>query len=223
VDGAEPAADAPRPALRAQVGGGAQTPADPGGKRFCLQVDGAGSFLVVRGETVRVGPVSDEVAPDVALLAGASIGAAEIHRSDGDYILRARGPVKVNGREATETPLRDGDKIEFSRRCRLRFRQPNAASGTALLVAESAKLAQQGATAAVLMDREIVLGPSGSSHLQTSLLDGRAVLTASGQALRCRTQLAMTDASGGVATTEIRWDQPVRIGPVGLVMTKASR
>jgi hypothetical protein len=91
-----------------------------------------------------------------------------------------------------------------------------------MLEADNARLAQKGATAAILMDREVVLGPGANSHITTSLLESRAVITAGKDALHCRCELEMTEADTQQPTKAIRPDRPVRIGPVGLVMTKAT-
>ncbi len=211
---AAPAQGAPRPAAH---------PAEPARlERFCLQVDGGGCYLVLRGDQVRLGPVGSDTRPDVGLMLGAHVADVTLCRSEGDYVLRCDQPVRINGRGLKEAALCDGDKIELSPRCRLRFRQPNAASGTAVLEADNVRLAQQGATAAILMDRELVLGPGAKSHIKTALLESRAVITAGQEGLHCRCELEMTEAATQQPTDAIRPDRPVRIGPVGLVMTKAT-
>jgi hypothetical protein len=48
--------------------------------RFVLQVDGAGSYLIVTQPRVVIGPVSSSRQPDVALLAEATTSVAMVER-----------------------------------------------------------------------------------------------------------------------------------------------
>lgn len=194
----------------------------PDMNRFCLQVDSAGSFLLARSSEVLVGPVGDTPVPDIALAAGSDASRFRLQRGQGQYVLIASKPVAVNGRAVTRAALRDGDKIALTPRCRLVFSQPNAASGTALLVPAGARFALRGITAAILMDREVLMGPGDQCHVVASLLKDRAVLTAGAEHLQCRTRLETVEAATGSQTDRICWNRPVRIGPVGLVMTKAT-
>ncbi|MHC4646223.1 MAG: hypothetical protein ACYTBJ_12030, partial [Planctomycetota bacterium] len=72
---------------------------------FVLQVDGVGSFLVLRDESVTVGPISSSLRPALALVADPHLPVATIERSDEDYFVRSQRPIYVNDRPVTEKLL----------------------------------------------------------------------------------------------------------------------
>ena len=72
--------------------------------------------------------------------------------------------------------LRDGDRIGLGSRCRITFRRPSAASGTALLDISGARLPTAGIRQVILMDREIVVGPGTAVHIRADQLPAPAVL-----------------------------------------------
>lgn len=190
-------------------------------RRFVLRVDGAGSSMVVRDHRVTIGPISSSQRPDLGLLADPSLAVITIERAEGDYFLRSAGPVAVNGKPTTGRLLADGDKIALSPRCRLRFRLPNAASGTAVLELSTARLPQADIRRVILLDRELLMGPDGAAHVRAEQLPGRAVLHVREGRLLCRTDAEVTiDREPADASAGLPVDRPVRIGPVGLVINR---
>jgi len=192
-------------------------------RRFVIQLDGAGSSLVFRGGRVTVGPISSADRPDLGLMADPNLPIVSIERTDeGDYFLAGEHPVEVNGRAVTGKLLADGDKIALSPRCRLRFRLPTPASATAVLELSTARLPQADIRRVILLDREVVIGPGGATHVRLDQLPGRAVLQLGGDRLTCRTDCSVTrdnrplDPAAGIPL-----GIPVRIGPVGMVVDKA--
>jgi hypothetical protein len=150
--------------------------------RFLLQVDGAGSYLVLRRPMVSVGPVSSPLAPDVGLMAEASAPVAVFERLEDDYFVRSDQTIEVNGRPCQRKLLKDNDEIALAPRCRLRFRMPNAASTSAALDLSGARLMRSDVRRVILLDREIIVGPGTSTHVRLdespeqvvlSLRDGR--------------------------------------------------
>ncbi len=215
----EPRADAASGLLPA---GGVPDTATSLPQRFALRVDGAGCFLVCRGRRVTLGPVSSSGRPDLGLLADASLPVVTLERTDGDYFLRAEMEVTVNDRPTRGCLLSDGDTIALSPRCRLRFRLPTPASGTGVLELTSARLPQADVRRVVLLDGEMILGPGSASHVRADHAGGRAVLHLRDDRLLCRTELPVTRGGAAMdATAPLAMDVPVRVGPVGVVLTRA--
>jgi len=190
--------------------------------RFLLQVDGAGSSLVLREPRVSFGPISSSRRPEVGLLADPALPVVTIERAEGDYFLRAETPVGINDRMVTGKLLVDGDRIALSPRCRLRFRLPNAASGSAVLELSTARLPQADIRRVILMDREVIMGPGPAAHVRADHLGERAVLYVRDGRLLCRARLDLTiDHKPADPSAGIPLGKPVRLGPLGLVVTRA--
>ncbi len=190
--------------------------------RFLMQVDGVGSFLVVRQRRVTVGPVSSSRRPDVALLAEASLPVVTIERNDEDYVLTSSQPVSVNGAAVTRKLLASNDRIALSPRCRLRFTLPNAASTSAVLHVSGARLPQTDARRVILMGDSLVIGPSASAHITTGQLQKPAVLHVRDDRLLCRSPDPV--AVGGETlqeSGEIVLGARVSIGNLSFVVTGA--
>jgi hypothetical protein len=189
--------------------------------RFLLQVDGAGSYVVFRQPRVTVGPISSSAMPDLGLMADPSLPIVTIERADGDYFLRSERPVHVNDQPTTGRLLADGDRIALSDRCRFRFRLPNAASGTAVLELSGTRLPQADARRAVLLDRELVLGAGESAHVRNIHMTHQAVLYVREGRMLCRSELtAKIDDRPLPSAAGMPMGRAVRVGPVGLVLTK---
>ena len=205
----------------------APAPVSPEGssmpRRFVIQLDGAGSSLVISGRRVTVGPISSMHRPDLGLLADANLPVISVERTDeGDYFLACQQPVEVNDRPVTGKLLADGDKIALSPRCRLRFRLPTPASTTAVLELSTARMPQADIRRVILMDRELVIGPGGAAHVRADDLPGRAVLQPGDGKLMCRTECELTRDRRPMDVAEgIPFDSPVRIGPLGMVINRA--
>ncbi len=144
---------------------GANVPGDM--RRFILHVDGAGTYLVLQGDSIDVGPVSASRQPDLPLLTAADSPVVTLSRSDEDYFLNARVPVPINGRMAASKLLANGDRIGVGPRCRIEFRRPNPASGSAVLHITGARLPWGGVRELLLMHRELVIGPTAAAHIRT--------------------------------------------------------
>jgi hypothetical protein len=167
-------------------------PAGPTKRRFLLHVDGAGSYLVLQGGSVDIGPLSASRPPDVPLLTAATSPVITLSRSDEDYFLNARATVTVNERPVTSKLLVGGDRIGVGSRCRIEFRKPNPASASAVLNISGARLPWGGVRQVLLMDRELVVGPSASAHVRTRDGAEQVVLQVSEGQLACRASEAIT-------------------------------
>lgn len=134
--------------------------------RFCLQVDGVGSFIVCTGSNTTLGPVSSSRTPDVALVAEASAAVASIERLDEDYFIRSASPVGVNDAATTGKLLASGDRLELSPRCKLTFSLPHPASTSAVLDLTGARFPRADVRRVILLDRDLVIGPGPSCHVR---------------------------------------------------------
>lgn len=189
--------------------------------KFLLQVDGVGSFLVLRNKTVTIGPVSSSQLPDVGLMADPNLPVATIERVDEDYFIRAEVPIGINDKATTSKLLANGDRIALAPRCRLKFFVPNAASTSAVLVLSGAKLPRADVRQAILLDREMILGPGPLAHIRADQLSDAVTLFVQDGRLRCRARSPVTADKRALDTSDgIPMDVPVRIGSVSLVLTK---
>ncbi len=189
---------------------------------FVLQVDGVGSFYVMSQSTVCVGPVSSSKVPDLPLMTQPHIPSIEVMREEGDYLLRGSGAVQINGASATQKCLMDGDRIQLSDKCRLKFNLPNAASTSATLVLSGTRMARPDINYCVLMDREILIGPGCNNHIRSDQLDhtlalmlnqGRLTVRNANQVMVNHKPMKLTDA--------LPVNTPIRIDGLTLVITDA--
>jgi hypothetical protein len=191
------------------------------GLRFVLHVDGIGSFLVIEQALVTIGPVSSNGIVDVPLLAGAGVAPVTISRADGDYFLRSPHPVSINDKPTTGRLLSGGEKIAIGPRCRLTFRRPSAASGTALLDLTGVRLPRGDVRQVILLDREILIGPGSTAHVRCDDLAHAAILQTVGGRLQLRSAEAVQiDGRPAPRPAEIPLGGHVRVGPVSFVVTE---
>ena len=144
--------------------------------RFVLQVDGAGSYLVLTQPRVTLGPISSSRHPDVALLAEATASVATVERVEEDYFFRAAGPAAVNSRACASKLLAAGDEVALSPRCRFTFRLPSAASTSAVLDLTGTRYPRADIRRVILLDREVVIGPGVGAHVRIDELAEKVVL-----------------------------------------------
>jgi hypothetical protein len=190
--------------------------------RFVLQVDGAGSFLVVTQPRVLVGPVSSSRQPDVALLAEASASLATVERVDEDYFLRAAGPMAVNGRACGGKMLTNGDEVALSPRCRFTFRQPSAASTSAVIDLTGTRYPRADVRRVILLDRELVIGPGVGSHVRIDELTEKVVLHVRDGRLFAQTTQPVLVAGQEIAPrSAVPVGTHVKAGSVSFVVTRS--
>jgi hypothetical protein len=185
--------------------------------RWLVQVDGAGSVVVVRARVTTIGPVSSTRAPLVGLLAPADLPTIAIERLEDDYFLRCDQAVRINGKSVSDKLLCDGDKISLSPRLEIRFLLPNAASTSAVLELTGARLPRQDVRRIILLDESIVLGGSGAAHVRVRGLQEDVVLYVRHERLYGRVGSA---AQRNGSASEVVLNRPVHIGPVSLVVTE---
>jgi hypothetical protein len=195
---------------------------DPLPPRLMLQIDGVGSFLLLRAAEISIGPVSSSPSPDVGLLTDLHTPTIRIRRTDDDYFLTSELPVQVNDRATRQSLLSGDDRLVLSPHCRLRFRVPHPASTTALLELSVGRLARADVRQCLLVAGDVVIGPGATSHVQTAQLTQPLVLHLIDGQLRCRGPLACTvDGTAWPADRGLPLDQPVQIGPLRLALKSA--
>jgi hypothetical protein len=188
--------------------------------RMLIQVDGIGSFLVVRQPRVTIGPVSASPAVDVGLQTDANTPPITIERVDEDYFVRSASSVMVNDKPCRKKLLTGGDRIALSLRCRMSFRRPSAASTSAVLDLHSARLSRGDVRHVILMDRELILGPGGGAHIRADDLPEAAVLVVRDGQWFCRAKSAMMiDGKAAQKTSAIPMGCQVQVGTVTFVVT----
>jgi hypothetical protein len=189
--------------------------------KFLIQVDGAGSCLVLRQPVVTVGPISSSKLPDVALIAEAGAPVVTIERVEDDYFVRG-AVFAINDKPAGDKLLVSGDRISLTPRCRLGFLQPSAASTTAVIDMIGARFPRADLRRVVLMDRELVIGPGMTSHVRCDSTPEPIVLHVRDNRLFARTSSEVEcDGKPMDRVQGIPLGAHVRVGLVSFVVTKA--
>jgi hypothetical protein len=189
--------------------------------KFVMQIDGIGSFYVLRDASITVGPVSSSARPTVGLMVDPNLPVITIERSDDDYFIKSSSPVRVNDAMTTNKLLVDSDRISLSPRCGMKFNIPNPASTTATLSLPSARLGRADVRRIVLMDRDILIGPTEGSHIPAeSLEDTIALFTQNGR-LHCKAKdKILVDEKAVSSTASLPVNKQIRIGQISLVLTE---
>jgi len=205
-----------RHGIRAGTGADSSLPS-----KFVMQMDGVGSFLVLRDGRITVGPVSSSARPTVGLMADPNIPVATIERAEDDYFIRSSSPIRVNDVTTTNKLLVDGDRIALSPRCRMKFHIPNPASTTAILVLSGARLGRADIRQVILMDRDILIGPSAGNHILAEFLDETVAMYAQNGRLLCKAgEKVLVNDKPISSTASLPVDKQIRIGQISFVLTK---
>lgn len=189
--------------------------------RLVLQMDGIGSFIVLRDRCVTVGPVSSSQRPMIGLMADPNLPIARIERVEDDYFIRSSSPIGVNDTTTTDKLLVDGDRISLSPRCGMKFNIPNPASTTATLTLSGARLGRADVRRIILMDRDILVGPGIGNHIIADFLDETVALFVQNGQLLCKAKDRILVEEKPVSPrTGLPTDKQIRIGQISLVLTE---
>jgi len=189
--------------------------------KFLMQIDGIGSFYVLRDASITVGPISSSARPTVGLMVDPNIPVVTIERSEDDYFIRSSSPVRVNDATTTNKLLVDSDRISLSPRCGMKFNIPNPASTTATLSLPSARLGRADVRRIILMDRDILIGPNEGSHILAESLDETIALFAQNGQLLCKAKdKILIDDKPVSSRAGLPVDKQIRIGQISLVLTE---
>ena len=127
----------------------------------------------------------------------------------------------VNGKAVREKLLSDGDAIAFSHRCKIRFGLPNAASNTAVLDLNSVSTARMDMQGALLLGREIILGPGPGAHVCIRRALSDVILCIQGGRMHYRGgQEVKVDGALLARDSNLPMDKPIRIGTLSFVLHK---
>lgn len=192
------------------------TPVIP--KSFLIHLDGTGSVLVTRGDTVTIGTQGRSRRFDVPIQGQLNLASMTIERMDEDYFLSSEQPLPVNGKMTTSTLLTSKDQIRIGRRGSMQFTLPNAASTSATLDFAGIRLSTGNARRVILMDDSIVIGPQPSAHIQSLSLERAMVMHWRNGELRIRPMSRALETEGSVLAI----DRPHDIDGLSLVVTKVT-
>lgn len=188
-------------------------------QRFILTVSGAGSYLIYRDAAVRIGPISCGDRPDLTLVTDPTTSVVTVERTDGQYLLRSAKPLQLHDKPVYDHLLTSGEVLCLSTRCRLTFMRPNPASGTAILKFSGAKFPRADVRGALLMDREILIGPASSSHVAvTELPQQVAMLVHDGQLIVRGGDGPCVDGKPWDPARGLPFDRSIEIGPLTITL-----
>jgi hypothetical protein len=142
-------------------------------------------------------------------------------RTEDDYFVRSSKPFSVNDEGTTNKLLADGDRIALSPRCRMKFNIPNPASTTAVLSLSSGKLGRADIRRIILMDRDILIGPTSGNHILAESLSETLTLCIQNGRLLCRSRdKILVDGKPMSSTTSLPMNKQIRIGQISMVLTE---
>ena len=135
-------------------------------KRLLLRIDGAGSFLLLRGDRISIGRSGPGASADVQLLSDLSERQAEIVRAGEDYFIVSQTGVELAGQAVDHALLQDGDRIRLSKRVRLKFRRPSLKSSAASLdLGEGVRMATD-CRRVILWSGPVLMGGTRECHIK---------------------------------------------------------
>jgi hypothetical protein len=150
-----------------------------------------------------------------------NLPAVTIERSEDDYFIKSSSPVRVNDATTTNKLLVDGDRISLSPRCGMKFNIPNPASTTATLSLPGTRLGRADVRRIILMDRDILIGPTEGNHILAESLDETIALFTRNGRLHCRAKdKILVDEKSVSPTAGLPVNKQIRIGQISLVLTE---
>jgi hypothetical protein len=103
----------------------------------------------------------------------------------------------------------------------MKFNIPNPASTTATLSLPSARLGRADVRRIILMDRDILIGPTEGSHILAESLDETVALFTQNGRLLCRSKdKILVDEKTVGPTAGLPVNKQIRIGQISLVLTE---
>lgn len=151
--------------------------ASPLPKRLLLQVDGGGSFLLLRGERIAIGRAGPGATADLQLLSDLSDRQAEVIRAGEDYFVVSSSGVELGGRPVDHALLQDGDRLRLGRRVRLTFLRPSKKSATAALDLGDGVRTTGDCRRVILWGGPLLMGSTRECHVRLGPSLGGVILT----------------------------------------------
>ena len=140
-----------------------------------LQVDQLGGVLLLSGNLISIGTPSIARNSTIVLQTEGLTAQIQIVRDGEDYFVSSADEFRVNNRTTDRHILASGDVITVGHRGRLKFLRPMAASNSAVLMVQGAKLKRRDIRGIVLIDDAVVFGDSGC-HFSVPNLPRRIIL-----------------------------------------------
>jgi hypothetical protein len=142
-----------------------------------LWIDSIGGYLLWDKPELVLGQAFAESRADVGIVGDLSRQAAVIRRLGTDYLLQPLQATRLSG-QTIDRPqlLRDAAVIELGNSVKIRFRRPNALSGTARLEMASIHRWQPNVDAVLLLSDCCIMGPRVGSHIPCNEWKSEALL-----------------------------------------------
>jgi hypothetical protein len=151
-------------------------PARTTSERLLLQIDGAGSALLLMSPSLSIGGAGRSTHCDLALTGFSGDAPALLTRNGGGYQVVAGGECAVDGVRCHEKRLPADAKLAFGPRCSLRFRKPTSVSHSAAIDLTGTRLSRPDIRTVVLFDETLIAGAARTSHVVNRSLDQPIVL-----------------------------------------------
>ena len=140
-----------------------------------LQVDQLGGVLLLRGNSISIGTPGIARDSTIVLQTEGLTSQIQIVRDGEDYFVSSTSGVRVNNVPAERHILTSGDVITVGSRGRLKFLRPVAASNSAILLVQGARLKRRDIRGIALVDDAVLFGDSGC-HFSVPDLPRRVIL-----------------------------------------------
>ncbi len=144
--------------------------------QLLLQIDGAGSALLLTSPTLSIGNAGRSGHCDLALTGYSGDAPTLLSRHGAGYQVVAAGECSVDGVPCREKLLPADAKLAFGPRCSVRFRRPAAVSHSAALDLTGTRLSRPDIRTVVLFDETLIAGAARTSHVVNRSLEQPIVL-----------------------------------------------
>jgi hypothetical protein len=182
--------------------------------RLLMWVDGAGSYLILRGSTAWIGRAVGRSPADIPLMADLSEQHAQVARSGDDYFLVAGRNVNVGGKNMRQKLLQDGDRIILGKRAKMVFKVPSRKSASAVLdLSDSAKMPND-VRRVILFDRFVTVSRNQSAHVVVQTAGEPLVLFERDSKL----WIKLRDCPANQAPTQVVLGQTIEMAGVSLMI-----
>jgi len=144
--------------------------------QLLLQIDGAGSVLLLTSPSLSIGGAGRSTRCDLALTGYNGDGLALLTRNRGGYQVVAGSDCSVDGVTCREKLLPADAKLAFGPRCSVRFRKPTSVSHSAAIDLTGTRLSRPDIRTVVLFDETLIAGAARTSHVVNRSLEQPIVL-----------------------------------------------
>lgn len=144
--------------------------------KLLLQIDGAGSALLLMTPSLSIGNASRAGHCDLPLSGYSGDAPALLTRHRSGYQIVAAGDCSIDGVRCHEKLLPADAKLAFGPRCSLRFRRPTSVSDSAAIDLTGTRLSRPDIRTVVLFDETLIAGAARTSHVVNRSLEQPIVL-----------------------------------------------